>query len=78
MWRGFSVHPDLTMKSHNAIDFFATVGRKRDCLKCTTFPLPVYEDDPPLSPQEAWDEAITDLMLIGNGTTFFFVSDDFL
>lgn len=55
------------MASQNAIDFFATVGRKAEPLKCTTFPLSLNEDDPPLSAREVWEEAITDVVLLGNG-----------
>ncbi len=52
------------MKGINAIDFFATVGKDQGVLKCTTFPYQVEEDVPPLSAQELWDEAITDLFLL--------------
>jgi hypothetical protein len=55
------------MASQNAIDFFATVGRKAEPLKCTTFPLSLNEDDPPLTAKEVWEEAITDVVLLGNG-----------
>lgn len=53
--------------NQNAVDFFATVGRKLEPLKCTSFPIRLNEDDPPLSAKEIWEEAVTDIMLIGNG-----------
>lgn len=55
------------MASQNAVDFFATVGKKTGPLKCTTFPITLNEDDPPLSAKEIWEEAITDVILLGNG-----------
>jgi hypothetical protein len=53
--------------SHYAIDYFATLGRNPDALKCKTFPYLLHEDDPPLSAQELWQEAITDIVLVAAG-----------
>lgn len=58
------------MNSHFAIDYFATLGRKPGVLNCRTFPFTLHEDDPPLSAQELWNEAITDIVLIASGLIF--------
>jgi hypothetical protein len=57
--------------SHYAIDYFATLGRNQ-ALKCKTFPYLLHEDDPPLSAQELWQEAITDIVLVAAGLCLLF------
>ena len=53
--------------THYAIDYFATLGKANGAFKCKSFPMTVNEDDPPYKASELWNEAITEIILIGSG-----------
>ena len=53
--------------SHNAIDYFASLGRAPGSFVCQSFPLTIDEDSPPLSGSEVWNEAITEIIVVGPG-----------
>jgi hypothetical protein len=53
--------------SHNAIDYFAALGRAPGPFVCESFPLAVDEDSPPMSGNEVWNEAITEIIVVGPG-----------
>ena len=55
--------------SHNAIDYFATLGRAPGPFVCKSFPLTLDEDCEPLTGAQVWDEAITDIIVLGPGKT---------
>ncbi len=53
--------------SHNAIDYFASLSRAPGPFVCQSFPFSVDEDSPPLSGKDVWNEAITDIVVVGPG-----------
>lgn len=53
--------------SHNAIDYFATLGRAPGPLVCQSFPVTLDEDCEPVSGAQIWEDAITDLIVLGPG-----------
>lgn len=54
--------------SHNAIDYFVTLGRSPGPLECKSFPLRIDDESEPLTAQQAWKDAITDIILLGPGS----------
>jgi hypothetical protein len=61
---------ELLNMTCNAIDYFGVVGKNDGNLKSRSFPALIDEDEPPLTAAELWKEAITDLILLGNGNNF--------
>jgi hypothetical protein len=59
--------------THHAIDYFVTLGRSPGEIKCKSFPLRIDEDSEPITAQDAWKEAITDIILLGPGLNEDFV-----
>lgn len=53
--------------SHHAIDYFVTLGKSNENLTCKTFPIRLDEDSDPLTASQVWNEAITDIILLGPG-----------
>lgn len=51
----------------NAIDFFATLGRKPGQFSCKSFKSVWADDGTMLTPNEIWNDAITDIAVLTKG-----------